>query len=170
MLNIRSSLPGLLIATLSLATSMPAMAATRDIDFMANATGFCQAALPSFEGLIRKRPLAVQNEGSTTAFVTCSPTSFQSFPIQSFGYGVYFANRSGGTVTVNCTGVTGVDLAVSPVYMPKAVTISNNNSGSIYWSAADGLTSDYPFNVSCAIAPGVGITTIFINQTIDVGT
>jgi len=39
---------------------------------MANAVGRCQGALPNYEGAIRKRPLAVQNEGTGSAFVTCA--------------------------------------------------------------------------------------------------
>lgn len=37
-----------------------------------NASAHCQAALPVFDGLIRKRPLAVVNEGQAGAFVTCA--------------------------------------------------------------------------------------------------
>ncbi len=54
--------------------SFDAQAVTQNRRFQANATSYCQAALPAFEGAIRKRPLAVQNEGTTNAFVTCSFT------------------------------------------------------------------------------------------------
>jgi hypothetical protein len=73
----------------------------------ANGSGVCQAALPSYEGQIRKRPLAIQNEGTAAAFITCSPSSLQYVPMQDFGHGVFLANNSAASVTVNCTAVMG---------------------------------------------------------------
>ena len=34
-----------------------------------NAVDTCQGSLPSFEGALRKRPLAIVNEGTSNAFV-----------------------------------------------------------------------------------------------------
>ncbi len=42
------------------------------VSMAANATAFCQTALPVFDGNVRKRPLAVTNEGTSNAFISCS--------------------------------------------------------------------------------------------------
>ncbi len=76
-----------------------------------SAVKHCQAALPAYEGQIRKRPKALQNEGSTTVFVTCG------FEGRGIGSGimspnarqltVYFNNYTGELQSVTCTAVEG---------------------------------------------------------------
>ncbi|HST45355.1 MAG TPA: hypothetical protein VLK29_09045, partial [Luteimonas sp.] len=56
--------------TLLLAASVAQTA--RAEEYRQNATGLCQAALPAYDGLIRKRPVAIRNEGDAAAFVSCS--------------------------------------------------------------------------------------------------
>ena len=46
------------------------------LDQQSSGAGICAAALPAFEGLVRKRPRAIQNEGAGTAFVSCAPPQF----------------------------------------------------------------------------------------------
>src|SRR5690606_41548022 len=91
----------------AIAAALPVGAATQNHWMQANGSGVCQAALPNFEGQIRKRPLAIQNEGTATAFVTCSPTSLQFAEASSGGHGVFFKNDSDAGVTIGCTGVMG---------------------------------------------------------------
>lgn len=60
--------PGAVMSIDADAATLPRVSAT-------NPAGICQGALPAFETAIRKRPLAVQNEGDSTTFVTCSFTA-----------------------------------------------------------------------------------------------
>jgi hypothetical protein len=147
-------------------------AVDRDMWLQANGAGICQAALPNYEGQIRKRPLAIQNEGSSPAFVTCSPTSLQFAASSEFGHGVYLQNRSDSPVTVSCTGVMGASDWPAE-YSAKSVEIGPESTGSIYWASSDFPSNladnSTTFNLSCALLPGTGILTVYVNQTVDVG-
>lgn len=146
------------------------LAVTRFISHMANGTGPCQAALPSFEGLIRKRPLAIQNEGTSTAFVNCSPYSMQNHPINATaGYETVLTNRSGANLTIDCTGVIGGDLWTSTTFIVKSVAVANNDFGVLKFLPDEVGTTFSPFNFQCALPPGTGISTIYTAQNLDVG-
>ena len=138
---------------------------------LANATALCQPALPAFDGLIRKRPLAVQNEGSSAAFVTCS---FVSDEIGNQGidqFYLFFTNTSTVAVTVSCTAVIGRQ--TSATYFPKSITLAAGATNLIVWSAAD--NGGVPFspndavNTSCQLQPGVGINDTHLNYQIYTG-
>lgn len=74
------------------------------IDF-ANAPSICQGALPAHEGALRKRPLAVQNDGGVDAFVTCA-WSTEDFPVRLHVQ----AGASGGqAANLACTLVSGTE-------------------------------------------------------------
>lgn len=150
-----------------IATSGSAHAEPRH--FQANGSGVCQAALPNFEGQIRKRPLAIQNEGTATAFVTCSPTSLQFTAGHAWGYAVYFGSQADASVTVNCTGVMGAS-GWPAEYSTKSVSIGAGGSNGIVWEMADfpgnGADNTATFNVSCQLQPGIGIRTIYVNQEV----
>ncbi len=140
-------------------------AETRTIFAQANGAGACQGALPNYEGQIRKRPLAIQNEGSAGAFITCSPVSLQGNALHGTGHELILINNADATTTVNCTGVSGT------TYMPKSVQVPGNGQASLSWLEADGVgaTNLDTMNMSCLIPPGIGIRTIYTRQTVDVG-
>ena len=72
----RSILTLSLAVALTAATLSPnAQAVTVNRDYLSHGTANCQSALPVFDGNIRKRPAAVANEGTATAFVTCDSES-----------------------------------------------------------------------------------------------
>jgi len=99
----------------------------------ANATSFCQAALPVFDSNIRKRPLAVQNEGAEGAFVTCA------FTAQSSGLGpvtVVAANTGSSDATLTCTGVTGYNTG-SNEYASKTIVVPASGWQAMQWTGAD---------------------------------
>lgn len=72
------------------------------IDF-ANAPSICQGALPNFDGVLRKRPLAVQNEGVGDAFVSCA-WSTETFPVRLH---VQAGAIGGQAASLSCTLVSG---------------------------------------------------------------
>jgi hypothetical protein len=127
----------------------------------ANATAFCQGALPAFDTEIRKRPLGVNNEGDSNAFVSCSiPIGHNPESINNAV--VYLTNRNGAPVDVTCTLVDGLvaDLgAGAPSYYPQTVTLPANGSGGLIWMPADfELETFSPYqNYSCNVPAGVEI-------------
>lgn len=145
------------IATL-VALAPPAHAATS----AANATAFCQSALPVFDTQIRKRPLGVSNEGTAGAFVTCSIAMGYN-PVEIINGVVIMTNRGAGAVTVNCTLVNGVVAELGPPgYFPKAVELAPGVATPLVWSPADhGLESFHPYqSYSCHLPPGVEINVV----------
>jgi hypothetical protein len=119
--------------------------------------GNCQAALPAYEGQTRKRPLAVVNEGSGTAFVTCAFTS-EEVSLNVVSFGTRLSNLSAVSATVNCTAVIGEELE-NAEYIVKSITLAPHDDGDLTWTSADneGLLFDQSIAISCALPSFVGL-------------
>ena len=143
---------------------------------VAQATAICQGALPAFETQIRKRPMALQNEGSSNSFVTCSfnnpgPNSGTS---RISSVTVYLQNMSSGSRTVSCTAVStgaGADTD-DALYSVKSIQVPRDLDGS---TALQFASADFPgepillpgdaVSVSCNLLPGLGIaSTVLVNN------
>ena len=159
---IRSTLS---LATLAIGMTMSgqADAVTVNRDYLTHGTASCQAALPVFDGKIRKRPKAIANEGTSSAFITCDFDSINNGGTGFTDIGIFFINRSGVAKTVNCTFVDGIyDVAFSPslvksVVMPTTtapvslgVTAATDNAGNNFTAPA----------ISCEIPAGVEIAAV----------
>jgi hypothetical protein len=162
---------------LAMAVGLPAgdaSAATKTRFYYANATSYCQTALPVFDGNVRKRPLAVQNEGTTGAFITCSFTA-QSTGLDSVV--VLASNDGAATATLSCTGVTSVqggDDGGPSEYVTKTVAIPAAGVSGFTWLPEEfGISSTIPgggyFSVSCNLPPGVGINDSYVRFMEEVG-
>lgn len=135
------------------------------LDFQVGATAsspaLCQPALPSFDGLIRKRPLAVQNEGSANAFVSCA---FNGDYLDNSGVSevtVYLINNNAVPTTVNCTLVNSHAGGLYAAY-PKSVEVPANSPGglsTVQWTTADrgGANFSRWVSLSCQLPPGTGL-------------
>ena len=147
----------------------PVGAVDRTVFAQANGSGACQAALPNYEGQIRKRPLAIQNEGDAGAFMTCSPVSLQGNAMHASGHELLLVNNTATAREVNCTGVSGP--VSGATYMPKSVVVPGNGSASMNWIEADGVDGMNleTMNMSCLIPPGIGVRTVYTRQLVDVG-
>lgn len=153
-----------------------AEAALRQIS--SQATNYCQSALPVFDGNIRKRPLGVQNEGTGSAFITCSyPTGEGRLIAGSNTTRVwqYFINNTDEDITVNCTGVSGL-VAASAEYLPKSIVVpAGGASTQLSWFAVDfaGAPAVFPnqsvFSISCSIPPGAGLRQSYVDSDEDIG-
>ena len=136
---------------------------------MTHATGACQAALPAYEGAIRKRPLALVNEGTDSAFVTCA---FPGFEGGTFGgLTIWFTNFGDAAAVLRCTFVTGtaatgVPHAVLPVYTSRIRELPAGASDALFLTSGDAST-DAPTSVSCALPPQVGIGDLGFGQEIE---
>lgn len=137
------------------ALGMPYQAEALDL-LSTNGTGpvgNCQAALPTYEGRIRKRPLAVVNESDTNAYVTCALTSEEvSLNVQSFS--TRLSNGSDVSATISCTAVVGDELATAS-YIPKNITLAPGTAGNLTWTGADagGLLTSKSIALSCNLPP-----------------
>jgi hypothetical protein len=133
--------------------------------------GACQGNLPVSATQLRARPLAIKNEGTSSAFVSCSLAADDFFGALNDFNGVAITNSTGAAVEISCTLVTGnIDFPIN--FFPKTGTIAANSLGVVSWSpAAD--NGDVPFNnslnYSCLIPPGVEINGVFTNIEEEVG-
>lgn len=149
------------------AACVPAAAhAQAYLDMVAQGPGVCQAALPAYEGQIRKRPLAIQNEGTAAAFVTCAIPQFSDPGLNDpdFGVRISLINSAATDATVNCTGVSFGNEGIA--YVPQSVVVPANTAiGSdvvLFWDEEDGNGSGGYTTTSCSLPPGTGIT--FVNS------
>lgn len=133
-----------------------------------NGSGACQSSLPVFDVQIRKRPLAVQNEGTKAAFISCSYYSVGPYGLTLgvTGVRVYVASNDGLNDTVTCTGVNGYNDG-NAQYVVKSVDVPSSGAQVVMeWNPSDfvnplGPTLPYSnFNINCNLNPGTGI-----NQT-----
>lgn len=153
------------VATLG-AVSAPASAGS----YFSNAVGICQGALPSFEGSFRKRPLAIANEGTSNAFLSCTLPLDQTAVQGNTAVAVGLVNRSNALVAVACTFVDGTvpELlgGVPPTLYPKNIAVAAGEGVSLIWQAAEYDLEAFSkiASVSCALPPGVelaGMATAF---------
>lgn len=143
------------LAAAMLATIGVAQAANETNELSSNGVSHCQGALPSFEGAFRKRPLAIDNEGTSPAFLTCA---FELRSTGALGHAVdvWFGNNTATAKTINCTGVQGYNGASQAV--AKSVVVPANTQDNLTWADADftagigGLLA-----ISCQLPPGTGI-------------
>ncbi|HST44253.1 MAG TPA: hypothetical protein VLK29_03410 [Luteimonas sp.] len=136
-----------------------------------NAIDVCQAALPSSEADLRKRPLGIINEGTATHFVSCSLRA----PLgQLDGGGVdvsqiilLLTNRASAAQPVACTLVDGVAApfpSFPAIYLPKTVDIQPNGFAVINWFDFETTAGRYRLpNLSCALPPGAEINIVQMN-------
>ncbi len=156
----------------ALLPSAPTLAVNKNVEVSGNATAICQGALPNFEGSIRKRPLAVQNEGSANSFVTCSfLTQYDSANQAAVSYfGAYFTNFATVARTVTCTGVAGHSTNVGNQFVSKSVTVAPGGelqTQLLFTIADNGNVGYYPLvSMSCNIPPGVGINDTYVGYVV----
>lgn len=149
------------IGLASLAAAAPASAVTVQRAPSATGVAHCQAALPAYEGQIRKRPLAIQNEGTANAFITCAlPTEGTAFGGTTRVF-LYLVSSATTPQTVTCTLVDGLTNATIG-YIPKTIVVPVDPPGNgtlLNYLPEDngGQNLGRWVQVSCNIPPGVGI-------------
>lgn len=158
----RTTMPGLGTA-LALAVGLctlasPASAEIVAKDYFINASGNCNGALPTYEGALRKRPLAIRNEGTTNAFVSCSIPRSQA----DDGYtlvGAYFTNSTGSDKTINCTLVDGAVGIGEPALYPRSLILAAGTTNFIAWNSEEFELAEFAswINVSCNLPAGTEI-------------
>ena len=157
---LKSLLP--LAAIAALASPSVATAGTPLETQAVMAAGTCQSALPVFDGVIRKRPLAVQNEGDSSAFITCGMEGVLNASAVTSEVTMALTNTADVEVIVNCTLVDGRAGFSNPVYLVNSIKIAPNAPlGILTWAAADNGGDNFVYPaISCALPPGAGIIAV----------
>lgn len=166
-MKLATTIAGLTLAVAA-AYSTPAVAQ----EIHANAsqpTARCQGALPAFETAIRKRPLAVQNEGTIATYVTCSFEfdAYEALDSSALLLDTYFVNNTDGNVEVTCSAVTGWaggdnEYISSTVIIPEGATFEEAN---LFWFAEDfigGGMGTGLVSMSCRLPQGSGVADTYI--------
>lgn len=148
----------LFTVTAGLAAATPAAAVVVLRKEVLLAAENCQAALPAYDGNIRKRPLAIQNEGTDSAFVTCALKGAFAAAAINTRITVRVINGTTTPKTMACTLVDGRNMALNaPVLRALSTVLAANGSAELVWtSAANGGNYIYPA-MSCNLPPGTGI-------------
>ena len=173
--------PSLLGSLLAVSFVPTADAAVENLQIQSNATGLCQGALPVMEANLRKRPLAVVNEGSTAAFVTCSFTTVmdqgggggvaQESVVRYFG--MYFSSSVPEAQTLSCTGVVGYEDSPILEYIARDVDVSSEtpDSNYLFFNPDDADPARQHLHqlvsISCRLPPGTGITDTYVGIRLD---
>ena len=150
-----------LLIPLAIALALPATAAAQDTR-VTMAAGACQSALPVFDGVVRKRPLAVQNDGTTRTFITCGLEGRFGAAESSSLIFVGLTNNADADASVSCTLVDGRNGISDPVYRAKSINVpANADVVELAWTSIDneGVDFIYPA-ISCSIPPGIGIKAV----------
>ncbi|MEP6634165.1 MAG: hypothetical protein ABJA62_08135 [Luteimonas sp.] len=152
-----------------------AQAVSRQRLFIQNAIGPCQPSLAAFENQIRNRPLALQNEGTSPVFISCS---FTGTDRAANGFDVIvliFDNNTSSTVNVTCSLVTGLSKFGTQQALPKTIVMQPNSGGfqnQMFWTPGDngGQPFDnFSLNADCTLPAGTGISQTVTRYDEDVG-
>lgn len=137
--------------------------------FSSNPSARCQPATRVSEAMIRKRPLAMVNEGSSNAVVNCA---FEIESDQSLAQAVqvYVSNSTAADVDITCTGISGFETRQANEYLPETLTIQAGTQGlePFFWADQDfasgtgGLIS-----VACTLPPGTAINDTYVGLLTD---
>lgn len=138
--------------------------------FSSNPSARCQPATPASEAQFRKRPLAMVNEGATTATINCA---FEMEVGESLGQAVelWASNSTATAKAVTCTAVSGWETRTNE-YLPQTVTVPANSQAAtpFFWEDIDfaGGTGGL-ISVSCAMPTGTALNDTYVSFLIDDG-
>lgn len=147
------------VAAVAAIVALPALPAEIEREEIILSAENCQPALPAFDASIRKRPMAMQNEGSSNAFVTCAFRGvFLSLRSQKYVQ-VGLVNNGSATQEVACTLVDGEAGFTAPIFLPKTRTLAGGgSSGGLAWTPSDNGGNEFVYPaISCNLPAGVGI-------------
>lgn len=139
------------------------------------AAGVCQPSLPEYEAGLRSRPLGLANEGTTTAFVTCTFRGDDT----AGGRGAWqvlvnVANDGTTSQTVKCTLVDGAASGATSnaTYTPKSAGLFIGGAAFIAWVPTDIAGSPAKINrpaLSCALPAKTTLQYLGINYDENIG-
>jgi len=162
---------GLAALTVAIASTLAigqANAIEEQEGFSSNPSARCQPALPAFDEQVRKRPLAMVNQGTTNAFVNCAfETEINLSTAQLIS--VYVSNATAAPVDVTCTGISGYEGRTNE-YLPLTMTVpaGEQSTSPFQWADNDFATGSAGLiSVACTLPPGTAINDSYVDFLID---
>ena len=168
-MKLASTIAGMTLAVAA-AYSVPAVAQEYHVNASQPAAR-CQSALPVFDTVLRKRPLAVQNEGATSTFISCAfemDGGEATIDNSAILLDTYFTNFGETDTQVTCTAVTGYaggENEYVSITVDVPTEIVEETDGNAYWTDTDfegGGMETSLIAISCNLPPGVGINDTYI--------
>lgn len=150
----------------SVALPLHAQAATVERAALHNGGSACTGALPTFEGALRKRPKAIANEGTSTAFITCSAVADIYNSVKPKRVFAGMTNRGAAPADLTCTFVNGDEYHGSTA-RPLTVSVAAGAFAIIGWNAVAPATEfdRQAVSISCALPPGMELN--YFGQVVD---
>lgn len=166
----------LLGAAVALGTSSQADAAeTRRYDYQ-GAAGICQPANATYAEKIRSRPLAVVNEGTTDAYVTCALRGDARPGGRGVTRLIVEAGAPGGqSGVVSCTFVDGAQRggSIDAIYRNKTAFVTAGSRGvALTWVPSEiAGAPEHIFRpgVQCMLPPGIALHYLAVVYDEDIG-
>ena len=153
------------LASTALATILVIDNSAQAAEAWSGAAALCQSATPSHEGALRKRPLALQNEGTATAFVTCNMVNVAAATELT----VYVSSMTSGPKTLSCTAVAGTQSG-SASYSTQTAPFSGVSPEPaalswfpIHFGVGGNVLPSKLVSLSCALPPGTGINHMILS-------
>ena len=151
----------LALATLAGLSPVPTARAAEYRDVSISPVMNCEAPLPVFNATLRKRPVAIANEGTTGIYVSCTLQS-DSLAAATRGWiSVGFASNR-PSARVECTLVAGDTITVD--YHAGAVDVAAGGRARLYWDEVSRRNTGGSYAFSCVLPPGVEMSTITFSQ------
>ena len=157
-------LPAAYVAVLAMGMARPAQAASYQTSF--TAAGTCQLSIPSIDTQVRAKASGYRNEGTTNAFVICSPLAPVYNHVTAFRY--YLVSMDGAAHSVSCTGTSG-NTGESFTYSAKTVSATTGYGSEVRWAPADFGDTTYidsgqgHLAMTCNLPPNVAINMGYLN-------
>ena len=134
-----------------------------------NSPAVCQASLSTYDAQLRKRPLGIQNEGSTDAFLTCALIAEDNIDAVE----VYMSTIDGTENAVTCTLVSHYNLGTNEYITKTVQTVDDDFAGAVYLPE-DFIDQEKTFptsflGLSCKLEPGTGLNDIWIRYREEIG-
>lgn len=135
------------------------------------AVSACRAALPTYQHALRFRPLSVQNESATTAFVTCALENESLANRNTPAVGVIMRNDSAVDVEFECVVIDSSSLVAGPYWRFSRLALPAHSAGVEFEFR---VNAEPPYTMrttamSCSLPPGTGIAAVWREFQEDVG-
>lgn len=147
------------IATILISLPMLPINSAQAAETWTGAAGLCQSATPSYEGSVRKRPLAFQNEGTATAFVTCNLVAVATPTAVT----IRVSSLTSGPKTLSCTAVVGTVESIV-YYSTQSVSFAGVSPAPsvmtwlpIHFGGAPNQFPSKLVSFSCVLPPGTAM-------------
>ncbi|HSR64479.1 MAG TPA: hypothetical protein VLM17_02590 [Xanthomonadaceae bacterium] len=124
-----------------------------------SATAVCSGPLPVYDNNLKRRPLGILNQGSSSVFISCSvPSDFEGDQTNGSNIVEVHFNSFGAAGTVNCTLNAGNRSTSGSVATTTNVTAGGTNY--LSWAGIDKVNAWGSYNFSCTLPPDIEMNLI----------